>query len=174
MKTRAKLSICIVLIVSLFCIGRTEAGGISTPFGKVVIENLDIGKTYSTSKLSNLFLRVRNNSETTIGLVMEILKPLPERKLPEGCEPIPDASWIRLEKYSFEIDPGEEARTDVFITIPEDEAHRGKKYVVYILSRTTQGMIRLALESTLILGVSESEHQSTLSTKGLEPDRIDE
>lgn len=173
-KTRVKVCVLIFFIVSVFFIGRTEAGGISTPFGKVVIENLEIGKTYSTSKLSNLFLTVKNNSEATIGLEMRVLEPLPEKKLPEGCEPIPDTSWIGLEKYSFQIEPGDEAGTDVFITIPENEAYRGKRYVVYILSRTTEGMIRLALESTLILGISGSEHQPSLSTGGLEPDGIDD
>lgn len=172
MKMRANLCVGMLIFMSLFCIDKAAAGGISTPFGKVIVENLSIGKTYRTSKLSRLFLTVKNNSEATTGLEMEILKPSPGRKLPEGCEPIPDTSWIKLEKYDFVIDPGEEAKTDVMITIPDNEAYKGKKFVVFILSRTTRGMIRLALESTLILGISGSEEQSSLSTKGLASDSM--
>jgi hypothetical protein len=169
-KMKSKIGISLAVIICLCCIGRVEAGGISTPFGKVVIENLSIGKTYSTAKLSNTSLTVMNSSEGRIGLEMEIFKPLPGRELPEGCESIPDTSWIRLDKYAFSIAPGEEAGTNVNISIPENAAYKGKKYIVYILSRTTEGTIRMALESALILGISENAHQSTLSNRGTEPD----
>ena len=173
-KGRSCLLISIMAIISLssILVVRGEAGGIGTPFGKVIIENLTIGKTYSTSKASNLFLTVKNKSETETGLEMKVLKPLPGKKLPEGYEPIPDTSWIRLEKYSFKVASGKEAKTDVIISIPEIKEYKGKKFVVFILSRTTQGMMRLGLESMLVLGISESDHQATLSSKGLEPDSV--
>lgn len=169
---KSKIWISLAVIICLCCIGRVEAGGISTPFGKVIIENLTIGKTYSTAKLSDTSLTVKNSSEGNIGLEMEIFKPLQDRELPAGCEPIPDTSWIRLDKYSFNIAPGEEAKTNVIISIPDNEAYRGKKYMVYILSRTTEGSIRMALESALVLGISKNAHQSTLSDKYMEPDSV--
>ena len=172
MKTSTGLWVGILTFMSLFFTDRVAAGGISTPFGKVIVENLSIGKTYRTSELSRILLTVKNNSEATTGLEMKILKPSPERKLPEGCEPIPDTSWIKLEQYDFVIDPGEEAKTDVVITIPDDEAYMGKKYVVFILSRTTRGMIRLALESTLILGISGSKNQSAIYSNSLASHRM--
>jgi hypothetical protein len=167
---RLKIGISLAVIICLGYIGRVEAGGISTPFGKVIVENLSIGKTYSIARLSNTSLAVKNSSEGRISLEMEIFKPEAGRELPLGCEPIPDTSWIRLDKYAFSIAPGEEAITNVSISIPENVAYKGKKYIVYILSRTTEGSIRMALESALILGISENAHQSTLSNKYIEPD----
>ncbi len=172
MKTKCKKLVSLVIVMGLFWIGKAEAGGISTSFGKVIIENLTIGKTYSTSRITKLLLSVENTCNEAIGLEMEVLKPLPGRELPKGCEAIPDTSWIRLDKYNFNIASGQKAATDVVISIPEKEEYKGKKYIVYILSRTTRGNIRMALESALILGISKNAHQSTLTNKDMEPDSV--
>lgn len=173
MKRKWKIWVSLIVIMGLFWIGKVEAGGIGTNFGKVIVKNLEVGKTYSISKLSKFLLTVKNNSEGPTGLEIEILKPSPDdKRLIEGREPIPDTSWISLEKYAFNIPPGEEITTDVIVSIPENEAYRGKKYLVYILSRTTKGMIRLALQGRMTLEIAEDESKAGLSSKGLVDERM--
>jgi len=136
-----------------------DAGGISTSFTEVVVRDLSIGKNYAMGKKLDQELRVRNRGELPIELKMEVLMPS-KSELKEGYEPIPDPSWIELEKDYFSVDPAKDAVTDVIITIPNDKKHLGKKYQAYIWSHTAgKGAlpIALGLKSRLLIEISEKE-----------------
>jgi len=100
-----------------------------------------------------------NRGKNPIKLRMEVLVPsLSELK--EGYEPIPDASWVELEKDYFFVEPSKYAVTDIIITVPNDKKYLGKKYQVYIWSQTVGGgqlPIALGLKSRLLLETSEKE-----------------
>ena len=49
--------------------------GLRTGFGKVVLENIPIGKTYSMRRDSKFPLVVKNESDKTIDLKLEVLIP---------------------------------------------------------------------------------------------------
>jgi len=146
-----------ILLLSLPKNGNT--GGISTSFTEVVVRDLSIGKNYAIGKKVDQELRVRNRGELPIELKMEVLMPS-KSELKEGYEPIPDASWIELEKDYFSVEPAKDAMTDVIITIPNDKKYLGKKYQAYIWSHTGgKGAlpIALGLKSRLLIEISEKE-----------------
>ena len=151
------LTLSLILLVSFPKDG--NAGGISTTFTEVVVRNLSIGKNYVIGQKIGRQLRVRNKSEDPIELKMEVLVPS-KSELKEGYEPIPDASWIELEKDYFSVEPSKFALTDVIITVPSDKKYLGKKYQAYIWSHTVgKGKlpIALGLKSRLLLEISEKE-----------------
>jgi len=147
----------IILLLLLVYMQSAEAGGLSTTFGEVIIENLKIGQTYSVRQLANIPLTVLNRGDRSVQLKMDILRPQ-ESELKKGYEPIPDTSWVSLEQNFFVIEPKGKAETDVFISIPDDERYLGGKYHVWIWSHTVGGMIGLGLKSRLLFTIARARH----------------
>lgn len=137
-KIRHFIFISLALIVLIGIPFKAKAGGLSTQLGEVVIENLKIGQTYSLKELANLSLIVTNTSDYKVDLKIEVL--IPEfSELRKNSEPIPDPSWIGVDKDFFELPPGEKAISNIIISIPDDEEYFGKRYHAMIWSHTVGG-----------------------------------
>ena len=149
--------IIFVLSLSLVFSSVVKAAGLSTGFSEVALENLEIGKTYSTKEKADLPLVVVNTGKEPVDLKVELL--LPEAsELKEGFGAIPDLGWIKLEKTEFkEMKPDEAATTDVIISIPDDRQYQGKKYQVFIWSHTAGKRIGVGLKSKLLLSIMETK-----------------
>ncbi len=149
-------SLLATLIALIFIFGHSlfaYGAAISTSFAEVILKDLEIGKSYSTKGVANMPLCVRNIGKESVDLKIDVLIPQ-LTSLKNGYEAIPDASWIRLEKDFFsDLRPGEQAITDVILTIPENKQYSGKKYQVYLRSHTVgkKGMaIAVGLRSRLL------------------------
>jgi len=145
-----------------------NAGGLSTPFGVVVMENLRIGESYNTRELVNLPLKVTNTSDYKVELKIEVIKPK-EDELREGYEVIPDTSWIKLGQDYFTVSPGGSAVTDVIITIPDDERYLGKRYQVFIWSRTLgegRKWLAVGLLSRLLFTIAPTKEKAKVIPEG--------
>lgn len=130
-----------------------EAAGLSTGFSEVMLENLELGKVYSTKEVAGLPLAVVNTGDEAVDLKIELLLPQ-ESELKEGFEPIPDLSWVKLEAIEFKgVEPQDAATTDVIISIPDDKKYQGKKYQVFIWSHTVGRMIGVGLKSKLLFTI---------------------
>lgn len=131
-------TLCGSLLLLLFYVNSTYAGGLRTQLGEVVVENLQVGQTYSLSNLANLSLRVTNTSEYPVVLRMDVLIP-GESELKFGAGPIPDLSWIALSCDSFNLGIAEEAASDIVITIPDEDRYLGKSFQFMVWSHTVPG-----------------------------------
>ncbi len=157
-----KKSILILsLLLGLVFPENVKAGGLSTSFGDIFIENLEIGETYSTKELINLPLRVKNDSPYEMDIKVEVMLP-GKGDLKEGFESIPSPFWITFERSTFTVTPGGMAETDVFINIPRDKKLRGKQFQVYFHSYTVPRpekplQISVGLASRLLFTVAEKE-----------------
>lgn len=163
-----------ILAVGLLIPGASKClgAGLSTSFGEILIENLQIGRTYNTKDLINLPLLIRNTMSEPVELEMEVRRPSPEQTK-AGFEPIPDPSWIRLEKTTHSILPGQEAVSNVYITIPKDPKLKGRRFFVQLESHTVPpkkpgAAISVGIGSRLLFTVSSIEGSST----GGEPARV--
>ena len=151
------ISIILVLSIVLFSSSSVYAGGLSTRFVEVKLEDMELGKTYSVKEEINRPLVVVNTTEDkTIDIEIEPEAPV-EYNLVQGYEPIPDLSWIEIEKSYFEnVGPNEYAETDIIITIPEDKKYYGKKYQVYIYSHTaSKATFRMGIMSRIFLHIGK-------------------
>lgn len=149
------------LLLGLVFPENVKAGGLSTSFGDIFIENLQIGETYSTKELINLPLRVKNDSPYEMDLKVEVMLPS-QGDLKEGFEPIPSPFWIRFERSTFTVASGGVAETDVFISIPKDKKLKGKQFQVYLHSYTIPKpgkalQISVGLASRLLFTIAEKE-----------------
>lgn len=131
------------------------AGGLTTGFGEVLVENLSLGKAYSMKKEAKFPLIITNTSNQKVDLKIELLLPQ-EGELKPGFKAIPDFNWIRLEQKEFVIEPNYSAKTDVFINIPNEQQYLGKKYQVFIWSHTVGKAIGVGLKSKLLFTICEN------------------
>jgi len=126
--------ILLLLLISV----SAHAGGLRTQLGEIVVENLQIGQTYNLIRLANLNLKVTNTSQYPVRLQMDVLTPN-ESELRHQAEPVPDLSWIKLTCDSFDLDAGQQAVSDIIISIPDEEQYLGKRYQFMIWSHTVPG-----------------------------------
>ena len=141
------IALCLVFCSSVF------ASGLSTGFSEVTLENLQTGKTYNTKDVANLPLTVVNTGKEPVDLKIELMMPAAQ-ELKKGYEPIPDLSWIKLDKTQFNgIKPQDSAVCEVVIVIPDDAKYLGKKYQVFIWSHTFGTSVGVGLKSKLLLSI---------------------
>jgi len=130
------------------------AGGLSTPYGEIVVENIPPGEVVSITGIAGKPFTVRNTSDMTVHLKIEVVIPQPSELKP-GYNPLPDVSWIKLEKSEFDLSPGQEAVSQVSLLIPPKGKYYGKKYQVYLWSHTipqeTGMSLALGLKSRFLL-----------------------
>jgi len=154
-----KSIIALLLVSSVFLFSNTPlyAGGLSTTFVEVTLQGLEPGNSYSVQEKTGKTLIVENTTEgVTVDIEIEAETPV-EHNLVPGYEPIPDLSWVMVEKNYFkDVGPNKTAETNLTITIPKDEDHYGKKYQVYIYSHTAgKATFRMGLMSRLLLHIVE-------------------
>lgn len=142
----------------LFSASCVYAGGLSSYFVEVKLENLVPGKTYSIKQEKNQALVIKNTTDDmTVDIGVEPEKPV-DYNLVKGYEPIPDLSWIKIEKNFFkEVKPQQTIESDITINVPRNKKYYGKKYQVYIYSHTAgQGTFRVGLMSRILFTTTPS------------------
>jgi hypothetical protein len=166
------------LVVLAFGSTSALAAGLSTRFGEVTVTNLCIGHKYSMEETAKLPLAILNTSAGPVELRIDPMSPA-ESELKNGYEPIPDLSWISLERNLFTIAPNEHGTTDIFVTIPNKRELLGKKFQVFIWSRTIGTSIGVGLKSKLLFDIAPEECDTKSLDKALgdfdfvvEPEKI--
>lgn len=121
-----------IFLFSIFMLSTSYiyCGGLSSPNAAMYLSNLKIGQEYSLKQLLGYPFRVTYKGKYPVDLRIDVLKP--DTTTQDGYIPIPDLSWIQLQKTEFSLDPGETAETDIIIKIPNDESLLGKKFHVSI------------------------------------------
>jgi len=132
------------------------AGGLSTPYGEIVLEDVEMGFGRQTSMQEQYGspLLVQNTSDRELDLRIEALYPR-EDELVAGYEPIPDISWITIEQQDFHAMPHSNISTDISISAPMDADLVGKKYQAYIWSHTVGMSVGAGLKSRLLIHIKE-------------------
>jgi len=153
-----RMKVFAIILISIFMFSNIAfAGGLSTKFAEVKLKDLEPGKTYSVEKETYRALVIDNTTEAnTVDILIEPEMPVDYNLVP-GYEPIPELSWVTIEKNTFkDIAPGQSAKTDILISIPNQDMHKGKKYQVYIYSHTTgKAMFRVGLMSRILIEIKE-------------------
>lgn len=172
------ISVAIQFVSILGISNPLQAGGLSTQLGEVVIENLQVGKSYNLKELANLSLIVTNTSEFTVNLKIEALQS-GDSELKQGSAPIPDISWVKLSESTFTLAPSYKAISDIILSIPDEDQYLGKKYQVMIWSHTLGGseggmFLAYGLKSRIIF-TTENERPSdsnSVATSGASADFV--
>jgi hypothetical protein len=110
-----------------------DAGGLHSEFGEVHVERLAIGKTYSLSRVAAPLV-LRNTSDTMLSVRIDVCIPS-HHDLRDGALPLPDPSWLQLERRRVDLPARSSLRSDVRVTVPYDPDLAGKTFQVDIWSQ---------------------------------------
>jgi len=149
-----KLSSAVLCLILFMCY-TSFAGGLSTQFVEVRLKGLRPGKSCSVKDKSGRELIIENTTDSkVVDIAVKAEKPVGYNLVP-GYKPIPDLSWVVIDKdYFKDVGPGQSAKTDISIKIPNDRKYAGKKYQVYLYSHTAgKETMRMGLMSRLLLEV---------------------
>lgn len=150
---KSVLMASLILLSSVSCL---YAGGLSSHFVEEKMDNLKPGNAYSVKEVTKRALSVENTTkDVTVDIEIVPEKPVDYNLVP-GYEPIPDLSWVKIEKNYFkDVGPGGSVETDILITIPSGKEYFGKKYQVYIYSHTAgAGTFRVGIMGRILLNIS--------------------
>ena len=132
------------------------AVGLRTPLGQVSVSGLKIGKSYSLKELIGRTYELINTGDDPLQIRVESQKPRSSEMIP-NTEPIPDPAWVAIERSRFTLGPSQVAKSDLVITIPKDEKHLGKRYLVMIQGHTEgKASIQFGLRSRMVLEISST------------------
>jgi hypothetical protein len=139
-----------------FLAGSLYAAGLTANFGEVLIEDLKIGYPFSTRNKANLPYIITNVGYKTIDVRVDVLVPS-EQELKKGYEPIPDSSWIKLEKNFFTLKPNEQGSTDLVFNIPNDEKLLGRKFDAIVYPYTFEGVLKIGVNSHVLFTIDKEK-----------------
>lgn len=94
----------------------------------VYLEGIEIGEHYDVKKMKGVSLKITNRTNSKVQFKLESVPYKPEFGLPPGYERAPESSWLELKPQVLEIKSNRIKESKMFIRIPLDEKHRGKKY----------------------------------------------
>lgn len=82
----------------------------------------------------------------------------PPGRLADGYEPLPELSWVRLDRASHALGPGERGGTDVVVSLPRDARLEGRQFQFdgLIRAKTADGG-GLTLRTRLLLAVGDGD-----------------
>ena len=110
-----------------------SSGGLRTEFSDVHLPSLAIGKTYSTWRMAEAPLVVRNTSDDTLRVHLDVVIPA-RHELRSGALPVPDRHWVEFDSTDFVLPPHSSASTDVRLSLPYDPDLAGHTYEAVLWS----------------------------------------
>jgi hypothetical protein len=159
MRNSRKISTGIISIITAFTVSQGLAGGLSTTFSEVVLDNLQPGSVYSMQKLFNMPFKIKNSSGTTTSIRIHCVLTDPAH-LRKGHRSPSATDWIRIADTNFlNVKPGETVTSDIVISPPEKDVIPGEKYQVSILAETftettAASAVEFAIESFLRFSIA--------------------
>jgi len=126
------LIICFIYICSFTNICLSD--GLIAP-SELIIKDVIVGKKNKLSELTNRLFRVSSTDENSVDVRLYVEIPNSD-EIKDGCEPLPNISWIEIEKTTFTLTSYGIGETEVYIRIPSNKKYRNKRYQLYIISET--------------------------------------
>lgn len=131
------------------------AGGLSSNWGEIIFDNLETGKTYELNQYAaGIPFTIANNFENDVSLKLEVLKP-EAKELKPGYEPIPDITWVKLEKEQIKIAALKKEIVNVKVSVPDDKKYAGKKYHFWIWTYTSGQAMGVGLKSRILISTAK-------------------
>ena len=101
----------------------------------VILENLELGRSYNLRELGNLPYKITNGGDEVVDVVIEVQIP-PENALKPDYEAIPDPSWIKIIPDKFRLGPNENGTSEVIVTVPNDLVYNKRNFQVHLRAHT--------------------------------------
>lgn len=97
------------------------------------------GTPFDAKKEAKKTIRVANYSSDPLAVKMTIEKWNPNIPLPEGYEPLPDLTWLKLKDPTIKVAGEAIGLASVIVNIPNDEKLKGRHFAALIRTGLTSG-----------------------------------
>ena len=119
---------------------------------ELYVNAVSVGQTYDVRKEARKSIRVANYSSDKLSVLMTVEKWDISYPLPEGYEPIPDASWIGLEKSTVTVTGDEIGQANLIVKVPDEAKWKGRRFAAMVRTGLTTGFwldapVRVYLET---------------------------
>ena len=119
---------------------------------ELYVRELPVGREYNVRKESKKSIRVANFSPDALSVMMTVEKWDPTYPLPEGYEPIPEPSWVRMEKSTVTVIGDQIGLANLIVKVPDDAKWKGKRFAALVRTGLTTGFwldapVRVYLET---------------------------
>jgi hypothetical protein len=125
-----------VWTVSLLAAASASGGSLETDFAKAVVKDLPIGHRTELRTTDGRQYTLRNHSDRVVEVRLTAAKPFPTPGQRRTHTDVPDAVWLTAEPATLTLQPGQEAKADLHLAVPDDPRYANQKYEVWLLAQT--------------------------------------
>lgn len=156
-----KLFFLLYITVNLF------SAGIKTSFSELLLENMQIGTTYSFINDFNYPYHITYYGSVKTEFIMKVINA---KKRKKGFIDLPDFNWVSVLPKNCMIFPHQTKPFDIKITIPNDRKLIGKKFCFSIntVAKPTLGEflgVGLVVNNTIFFTVADKESYKSQNNK---------
>jgi hypothetical protein len=160
MKTIKLSALTGVALLGLVVFGIAYGKGLSVSPASYRWEGAEVGRRVKSP--SSIMIRNDSASVTSYTLRAVNLKDL-GLELEEGYEALPSTGWVSFSSKRVAISPGKWRQVDVFLEIPEEKEHLGKKWMFFIEVKeypAGRQLFALSCQSKLYVTTQESFNET--------------
>jgi hypothetical protein len=106
---------------------------------ELYLTGVPVGKAWDARKEAKRSIRIANYAADALSIRLEVASWDSRFQMPEGYEPVPELSWIRLKTDVVTVGAEEIGQASLIVTVPGEEKHKGRKYAAMIRSGLTTG-----------------------------------
>ena len=157
---RTARGMCVVILLA----GWTtvvSAGSLQTPFTKVRVRDVPVGRWTRVQLADGRDYTVRNSSDRTVEIRLRAAKPFDKPKGANVLASIPNPAWVTVKPVQFPLKPGATGTAEVRIVVPDQPEYAGKTYEVWLVAETVGGQFGVGLITRIqfntVLQPTESE-----------------
>ena len=152
------LTIATVLATWLFPVAAQETSTSQRALDEVRLPGVAIGRSYSTWRLAESPLVIRNAGDDTLHVRVDIVVPA-RHELRPGARAIPDRTWVAVDAREFTVLPHTVHRADVRLTLPYDPDLAGHTYQIDVACAERRGGTWAAHQRYRVLFAVEMDYR---------------
>ena len=103
------------------------------------LTEVPVGRSWDSRKEGRKAVRVANYARDPLTVRLTVEKWDAGIPLPEGCETIPDPSWVKVKTPLVTVAPDEIGQTGFVLDVPDEPKNRGKRWAVLVRTALSTG-----------------------------------
>lgn len=136
-----------VLAMSAWAVPARCDIGLGMKFGDVILENVQMGRTYDLRDVAHVPCGVENKGDADEDVALEFARPRASY-VSKDYEVIPDPSWFKAVPAKMRIAAHSIGYFDVLLNVPEDPKLKGRNFQVTVKAAIVgTGLLNVAVEN---------------------------
>jgi hypothetical protein len=105
----------------------------------LTLTGVSLGRAWDSRKEARKTIRVANYAPDPLALVLAVEGWSPGAATPDGYEPIPDPSWVKVRPSTVTVGADEIGTAALVVEVPDKPENRGRKWAAVVRSGLSTG-----------------------------------